>query len=37
MQRDIVSNNVQIEYIQKYTAQTMAKNHELAYENLLKR
>jgi glycosyltransferase involved in cell wall biosynthesis len=35
IQRDILSENVQNEYLKKYTAQTMAKNHEMAYKTIV--
>lgn len=35
IQRDILSENVRNEYSKKYTAQTMAKNHEVAYKTIV--
>jgi len=37
IKRDLLSFNVQTEFTQKYTANIMAKNHELAYFKLLNR
>jgi glycosyltransferase involved in cell wall biosynthesis len=35
IQRDILSENVQNEYLKKYTAQTMSKNHEMTYKTIV--
>jgi glycosyltransferase involved in cell wall biosynthesis len=35
IQRDTLSENVLNEYTKKYTAQTMAKNHEMAYKTIV--